>query len=618
MVSGLSQTIGSIKKSGTYERRIIRSGVVEADEPQMTRKDTSIPAIKTAVRSIDFVGGGSVTIKGSGAYGGGGDISVSGSGISQQQAEQIATKKLGYTKEQIKPPEPTLQELSKQPQQLQTLKPITQLGKVKQLFSFGRGSYLGVSPEIKTFYKAETDLLIPFEQRKAEEGKGVYAIKKAREEKEAQERIRLETEYQQTKLEGETKSEYLRRTQKGGGITQKYYELWGVKFYAKGEREALVAEGLKSFTEAETYEQQQEALKKLQTQGVEIKEVGEEYVIEKEQIIQTLAPTSKLGNVLVGVTDIMLKTKIFKPYLTTGAAKKTEQEVVYRRRFETPEDVKREQAKALIKKYEDIYAKKGRVELEKELVKTWKELETPEAKEGFKSLIEELVRKDIIRVPVYKVPTVRSIFSETQLTFDIQTFPAGIPPQLEKVGDVITLSSLYKQKGKEKQITTPIQKEKQKEEQKQKPITIQQLQQKQKPIQSSIILQKVIQKQIPQQKITLKQLQKPIQKQPPTPRIPIQLITPRLLIPKIFLYKFKKEKDIYKQNLQKLKRDIKKTQSKYTASLGASFFQKKPTKVTRKEYERLSKRKYSGIETRPVLQIVPEEESKKKIKKVQF
>lgn len=58
---------------------------------------------------------------------------------------------------------------------------------------------------------------------------------------------------------------------------------------------------------------------------------------------------------------------------------------------------------------------------------------------------------------------------------------------------------------------------------------------------------------------------------------------------------------------------------KYTTSLGAAAFQTKPIKVSKKEYQRLSKVSFTGAETRPLLEIVPDEkETKKMIKKVQF
>lgn len=59
----------------------------------------------------------------------------------------------------------------------------------------------------------------------------------------------------------------------------------------------------------------------------------------------------------------------------------------------------------------------------------------------------------------------------------------------------------------------------------------------------------------------------------------------------------------------------RKAESKYTASLAAAAFQSKPIKVTKKEYERLSKKIYTGAETRPVLEII-DEDAKKTARKI--
>jgi len=57
---------------------------------------------------------------------------------------------------------------------------------------------------------------------------------------------------------------------------------------------------------------------------------------------------------------------------------------------------------------------------------------------------------------------------------------------------------------------------------------------------------------------------------------------------------------------------------KYTASLGAAFFQAKPIDITPEQYEKLSKKVYSGLETRPILNIITKDEKKlnKQLKKL--
>jgi hypothetical protein len=70
----------------------------------------------------------------------------------------------------------------------------------------------------------------------------------------------------------------------------------------------------------------------------------------------------------------------------------------------------------------------------------------------------------------------------------------------------------------------------------------------------------------------------------------------------------------YKQ-LQKQMKKNTKSASAYTSSLATAFLQAKPIAVSRKEYERLSKQKFTGIETRPVLVVEDEDKPKKKKKK---
>ena len=144
-------------------------------------------------------------------------------------------------------------------------------------------------------------------------------------------------------------------TGKGWSLTQKYFEtigkgtellgLGGITFYKKGEREKLVSEKLKDFTSAKTYEEQQNAINQLRNQGINIIQEGENYRIDTNQALQTFAPTSKLGNTLVGLTDIMFKAKVFSPFMEMGAVKKgtttakVKQEITYKRKFSDLSDI---------------------------------------------------------------------------------------------------------------------------------------------------------------------------------------------------------------------------------------------------------------------------------------
>jgi len=124
------------------------------------------------------------------------------------------------------------------------------------------------------------------------------------------------------------------------------------------------------------------------------------------------------------------------------------------------------------------------------------------------------------------------------------------------------------------------------------------------------------------QQLRLKQIQK---QQKKISQQTIQLTTPgitQIKIPKINIPrfpKFEKQKGIKEININKIRRKIKKSQPVYTASLGAAAFQEKPVRISKKELERLSKVSYSGLETRPVLEVINEDNKlNKKVSAVQF
>jgi len=97
-----------------------------------------------------------------------------------------------------------------------------------------------------------------------------------------------------------------------------------------------------------------------------------------------------------------------------------------------------------------------------------------------------------------------------------------------------------------------------------------------------------------------------------------RLRKPRLEIPKFYLPSLKQKPIDFKFKALTMKK-AKRRIPKYTASLAAAAFQAKPIKVSRKEYERLSKMTFTGAETRPVLQITEDEKKiKKQLEKVNF
>lgn len=113
------------------------------------------------------------------------------------------------------------------------------------------------------------------------------------------------------------------------------------------------------------------------------------------------------------------------------------------------------------------------------------------------------------------------------------------------------------------------------------------------------------QQQIPR----LTQIQTPIYSTPIIPEVNIPKFPP--FIP------FSKRTESKILNRKLIKKSLK-PESKYAASLAAAALQAKPLQITKKQYEKLGKRTYSGAETRPVVEIVPEKELKKEIKKVEF
>lgn len=155
-----------------------------------------------------------------------------------------------------------------------------------------------------------------------------YIISKIR--KHQQKRIAEPSTIQKANIELSKKVKEVtpKGTSKGWSITQKYMELLSrgakeerkIKFYKSGERQQITKDTLKELNAAKDYGSQQKAIEKLRAKGINVKIENDSYVIDTSKI----APTSKWGNILVSATDLFIKGKIFAPYLTTGAAQKTE------------------------------------------------------------------------------------------------------------------------------------------------------------------------------------------------------------------------------------------------------------------------------------------------------
>jgi len=189
-----------------------------------------------------------------------------------------------------------------------------------------------------------------YEEKKAREGRGVTLIKKREQEKIEAKATAFEERYQKEKLQDESRSEFAKRTKPkwyaGGSFTQKYYELFGVEFYALGERKALIEEEIEKQNPIYT-EKYQEAfdkkyLKDIQEGKISYKQAINEFTISKqareiitdyENKVKATAPTSAWKNTLIGLTDFYAKLAFFKSLMKTAAAKKAEQEVVQEKKL---------------------------------------------------------------------------------------------------------------------------------------------------------------------------------------------------------------------------------------------------------------------------------------------
>ena len=135
-------------------------------------------------------------------------------------------------------------------------------------------------------------------------------------------------------------------------------------------------------------------------------------------------------------------------------------------------------------------------------------------------------------------------------------------------------------------------------------------------------LGKQISKIIPAEITRITNIDKVINKTPPPPVINIPKINePIIDIPPIGgginLFGFGRERGQGIQIRKAPKTKKINPYRDYTASLSAAFFQAKPIGVTKKQFSKLRKNVYSGLETRPIIKIVNEDSNKlkKKFKK---
>jgi hypothetical protein len=319
----------------------------------------------------------------------------------------------------------------------------------------------------------------------------------------------IQEEYQQNKIKVidlktgkyrfEKMSEYLRRTAQSTSIVQKYYSLFGAEFYAKGEREAIAKETeveLKSkYNEKYQAVFEKEYKQDILDGKISFEDAANKFInnnkakeieAEFQKKIDTSAPTVIWQNVLISLTDFYMKSKIFSPYMKTGAAKK--QELTERQKLEVykkamSEKEASEKAQEVVRKLEDTYKTNGKIGVEKKIKELFKSIKNKEAKSNFERIVlRDLNNKGIIRNYIFNENTgdvsfvselgrtitrptpkpgvlsseIFNIPKATKLTprtIDIQIEATDLfAPQLEKVAEVSTsvflLSKLF---GKEKQ-----------------------------------------------------------------------------------------------------------------------------------------------------------------------
>jgi len=195
---------------------------------------------------------------------------------------------------------------------------------------------------------------------------------------------------------------------KGFSLTQKYFELFGVKFFKEGERKKNVDKFLQSFnqnvTQATTQGQIDKIIFDAKKQGVDvkIKEVREERGkkdLKIELDTRTISPTSSVGNALIGFTDLVFKGTLFSPLTGTITASKGKGGKVVVKKAKPKKKTSSKQTKNLLRLSEELFKKnKLNAELRKlsnEITKSTTDKQTKI--NNFETLLTELKKKDLIK-----------------------------------------------------------------------------------------------------------------------------------------------------------------------------------------------------------------------------
>ena len=157
----------------------------------------------------------------------------------------------------------------------------------------------------------------------------------------------------------------------------------------------------------------------------------------KGYLLTPASPTTT--SFVIGAGDVAIKSLIFAPAFQSGTASK--QEVVVKSGREVLKDyIKQQQAKDIVGKFEDIFKIKGRVGVEKELIKLVKSGKVPV--ENLKGLTGELITRGLVRPPSGSVQPSFNIIQPKitttptgEFTLNIESFPA---PRIENVEQLFT------------------------------------------------------------------------------------------------------------------------------------------------------------------------------------
>lgn len=252
----------------------------------------------------------------------------------------------------------------------------------------------------------------------------------------------------------ETRAEFTDRT-KGFSATQKFSELFGVKFRSQADKERatnIILQPLKSST---TKAEQDKAIRGLRKLGADV-------TILKDGTVSVdttdLFPTSRFGNAIVGFTDALFKFALFEPFLVTGVVKKGQKTVTKQKQVKK---ISPKTQKDLLRAFEEEFKRGGDVAIRQRLLQLNKQIEKGSginkvvARENMGLLLKELQRRDLIKSFVYNSKTGDLGFSVAGKTIQptkVITSPLevrvgiDIPPPIKGIVPTGAITAIVKKK----------------------------------------------------------------------------------------------------------------------------------------------------------------------------